>query len=377
MRRTWAIAIKEIKQISRDPITLLMLIGAPMLMLVLYGYALNFDVEDVALAVQDRDLSSASRELVDRLIGSNRFELVATLPPGSDIQGFLDRGDAVAVLIIPEGFGRKLAAGENSEAQLLIDGVDSNTATTVLGYVNGIAAGINATRARESLRVEGNEYLLSAMINYQPRVWYNPEMVSSLFLVPGLIAFLLMFTAVLSTALSVVREKERGTLEQLRVKPLGTSHILLGKLLPYLAISLAGVVLILVAARVLFGVEVRGPYPDLFLATCLFLVGALGWGLLISTISDSQAVAFQIGVLSALLPTLLLSGFLFPIRNMPQPLQIISYILVPARYYLVILRGIIVKGSDLSPFWDQMAYLAIYTFVVLALAAVRFKRQEG
>jgi len=376
VRRTWAVAIKEIKQVSRDPISLLMLIGMPMLMLVLYGYALNFDVEDVSLAVQDRDLSSGSRDLVDRLIGSNRFELVATPPPGSDIERLLERGDAAAVLIIPEGFGRKLAAAENAEAQLLIDGVDSNTATTVLGYVNGIAAGINATRARERLRVEGNEALLSAMINYQPRVWYNPEMVSSLFLVPGLIAFLLMFTAVLSTALSVVREKERGTLEQLRVKPLGTPHILLGKLLPYLAISLIGVVLILAAARVLFGVEVRGPYPDLFLATCLFLVGALGWGLLISTIADTQAVAFQIGVLSALLPTLLLSGFLFPIRNMPQPLQIISHI-VPARYYLVILRGIIVKGSDLSPFWDQMAYLAIYTFIVLTLAAVRFKRQEG
>ena len=376
MRRTWAIAIKEIKQISRDPLTLLMLIGMPMLMLVLYGYALNFDVEDVALAVQDRDLSSGSRELVDALIGSNRFELVATLAPGSDIERFLERGDATAVLVIPEGFGSRLARGETSEAQLLIDGVDSNTATTVLGYVNGIAAGINATRIRASLKTEGREQVLAAAINYQPRVWYNPEMVSSKFLVPGLIAFLLMFTAVLSTALSVVREKERGTLEQLRVTPLGTPHILLGKLLPYLAISLAGVVLILVAARVLFGVEVRGPYLDLFFATILFLIGALGWGLLISTIADSQAVAFQVGVLSALLPTLLLSGFLFPIRNMPEPLQVISHI-VPARYYLVILRGIIVKGSDLSPFWDQMAYLAIYTFIVLTMASVRFMRQEG
>jgi ABC-2 type transport system permease protein len=376
VRRTWAIAIKEIKQVSRDPISLLMLIGMPMLMLVLYGYALNFDVEDVALAVQDRDLSSGSRELVDRLIGSNRFELVATLPPGSDIQRVLERGAATAVLVIPEDFGRRLAAGESSEAQLLIDGVDSNTATTVLGYVNGIAAGINASRNRDILRSQGNEQILEAAINYQPRVWYNPEMVSSLFLVPGLIAFLLMFTAVLSTALSVVREKERGTLEQLRVKPLDTSQILLGKLLPYLAISLIGVVMILVAARVLFGVVVRGPYLDLFFATCLFLIGALGWGLLISTIADSQAVAFQIGVLSALLPTLLLSGFLFPIRNMPVVLRVISHV-VPARYYLAILRGIIVKGSDLSPFWDQMAYLGIYTFLVLTLAAVRFKRQEG
>jgi ABC-2 type transport system permease protein len=374
--RLWAMGIKEIKQISRDPITLIMLIGAPMLMLIMYGYALNFDVEDVALAVQDRDMSSGSRELVDALIGSNRFQLVETLAPGADIAPLLERGNATAVLVIPERFGSRLARGETARAQLLIDGVDSNTATTVLGYVNGIAAGINAARVRGRLQIEGMEQVLGASINYQPRIWYNPEMVSSMFLVPGLIAFLLMFTAVLATALSVVRERERGTLEQLRVKPLGTVHILLGKLLPYLAISLAAVGLILVAARVLFDVHVRGPYPDLFLATILFLIGALGWGLLISTIATSQAVAFQIGVLTALLPTLLLSGFIFPIRYMPEPLQIVSHI-VPARYYLVILRGIIVKGSDLSPFWDQMMYLAIYTTIVLTLASVRFLRQEG
>jgi ABC-2 type transport system permease protein len=185
-----------------------------------------------------------------------------------------------------------------------------------------------------------------------------------------------MFTAVLSTALSVVREKERGTLEQLRVKPLRTADILIGKLLPYLFTSLAAVVLILVAARLLFGVQVRGPYLDLLAATVVFLVGALGWGLLISTLADSQAVAFQIGVMTALLPTLLLSGFIFPIDNMPSALQLLTRI-IPARYYLVILRGVVIKGAGLGPFGEQMGALAIYAFIVLTLASARFARQES
>lgn len=376
MRRAAAMAIKEVKQIQRDPLTLAMLIVLPMVMLVLYGYALNFDVENVALAVQDRDNTAASRALIDTFVSGRRFRLVADLPAGTDINGFLDRNGASAVLIIPERYGRTLARGETADVQVLVDGVDASTASTVMGYVSGVAASYNGTRIRGYLAGTGEGQALQAAINFQPRVWYNPELLSTQFLVPGLIAFLMMFTAVISTALSVVREKERGTLEQLRVKPLRTGDILLGKLFPYLFTSLAGVVLILMAARLLFGVVVQGPYLDLFLATVLFLIGALAWGLFVSTVADSQAVAFQIGVMTALLPTLLLSGFIFPIANMPEALQVLTHI-VPARYFLVILRGIVIKGSDLSPFWDQMAALAIYATVVLTLASARFARQES
>ena len=376
MRRAGAMAIKEVKQVLRDPLTLFMLIVLPMAMLVLYGYALNFDVENVALAVQDRDSTAASRALIDAFVSGKRFALVASLPAGSDIDGFLDRNGASAVLIIPERYERTLALGKTAEVQVLVDGVDASTASTVMGYITGVAAAYNGTRVREYLAGVGEGQVLDAAISFQPRVWYNPELLSTQFLVPGLIAFLMMFTAVISTALSVVREKERGTLEQLRMKPLRTSDILLGKLFPYLFTSLAGVALILVAARYLFGVVVRGPYADLLAATIVFLIGALGWGLLVSTLADSQAVAFQIGVMTALLPTLLLSGFIFPIANMPEPLQMLTHI-VPARYYLVILRGIVIKGSGLGPFWDQMGALAIYAFIVLTLASLRFARQEG
>jgi ABC-2 type transport system permease protein len=376
MRRALAMAVKEVKQVMRDPWTLGMLILLPMGMLVLYGYALSFDVENVALAVQDRDLSSASRALIDTFVAGRRFALVADLPAGSDIGDFLDRNGASAVLIIPERYGERLAEGRDAEVQVLVDGVDSSNASTVMGYLSGVAASYNGTRVRQYLGSAGAQQLQDAAIRFRPRVWYNPELQSSQFLVPGLVAFLMMFTAVLSTALSVVREKERGTLEQLRVKPLRTVDILVGKLLPYLFTSLAAVVLILTAARLLFGVVVRGPYLDLFAATVVFLIGALGWGLLVSTLADSQAVAFQIGVMTALLPTLLLSGFIFPISNMPPALQLLTRI-VPARYYLVILRGIVLKGAGLSPFWEQVGALGIYAFIVLTLASVRFARQEA
>ena len=215
-----------------------------------------------------------------------------------------------------------------------------------------------------------------APIELRPRVWYNPELRSSHFLVPGLIGFIMMLTAVLATALSVVREKERGTLEQLGVAPINTLQILVGKTLPYLAVSVAAMALILVGARVLFGVEVRGPYLDLALATLLFLAGGLGWGLLVSTLADSQAHAFQIGIFTALLPTMVLSGFVFPIRNMPEALQLLTYV-IPARFYLVILRGVILKGAGLGPYLDQVLGLGIYTLTVISLATLRFSRRRS
>lgn len=376
MRKTWAMAVKEIKQASRDPLTVVMLLGIPLFMLVLFGYALDFDVDNVSLALQDRDRSPESRRLVDAFVSTGRFRLVRNLDAGADPPFLTERGAATAILVIPDDFAADLHAGGTAEVQVIVDGTDSNTATTVLGYVSGIVSSVGQGRVGDVLRRAGAGEVMRAAIEYRPRVWYNPELESNRFLVPGLIAFILMLTTVLSTALSVVREKERGTLEQLRVAPLHTVQVLLGKLLPYLALSLASMLLILVGSWVLFEIRVEGPFVDLMLATLLFLVGGLAWGLLLSTLADSQAIAFQLGVLSALLPTLLLSGFVFPIRTMPEVLQWITH-LVPARYYLVILRGIVIKGSSLAPFWDQMAFLSAYAGIVLALASLRFARETG
>lgn len=371
-RQLWAVARKELRQAARDPLSLAMLLGLPAMMLVMYGYAINFDVRHVRLALQDRDKSAQSRELVAAFVNSTYFDLVADLPAGADPELLTRRREVKAVLVIPEGFARELQAGRTARAQLLLDGADANTATTVLGYASALASERNVALLRES----GAGALLERTgIDYEPRVFYNPELRSTQFLVPGLIGFILMLTAVLSTALSVVREKERGTMEQLRVTSLRPGELIVGKALPYLGISLLATVVILVAARVLFGVSVRGSYLDLFAVVLLYLIGALGWGLLVSSLSDTQAMAFQVGVVTSMLPAIFLSGFVFPIRSMPVAVQALTYV-VPARYFLVVVRGIILKGAGLLPYLDSLAFLALYAVVVLGVATARLTRRE-
>lgn len=376
LKKVASVAWKELLQSSRDPLSLGMLLGVPCMMLLLYGYAVNFDVRHVALAVQDHDKSAASRELIASFVNSTYFDLVADLPAGADLEGVTERRQARAILVIPLGAGRDLAAGETVELQLILDGVDSNTATTVLGYASALVSAANASSISGSGSGSGSVRIAPlAPIDIQPRVWYNPELKSTRFLVPGLIGFILMLTAVLSTAISVVREKERGTMEQLRVTSLKPGELILGKTLPYLGISLIATVLILTAARFLFGIEVSGPYLHLFAATLVYLIGALGLGLLVSSIADTQAVAFQAGALVSMLPAIFLSGFIFPIRSMPQALQIITYA-VPARYFNVILRGVILKGAGLESYPRDMAFLVVYAVAVLGLAYLRLAKKE-
>ncbi len=354
-RKVWAVARKEVAQASRDPLTLIMLLGVPTMMLLLYGYAINFDVRHVRLAVQDLDKSARSRDLVSSFVNSTYFDQVADLAAGADLEHYTERRKALGILVIPENYARDLASGRTASVQLLLDGADANTATTVIGYAEALVASANAALIAEAF--PGRVRL--AGIDYQPRVWYNPELKSTQFLVPGLIGFILMLTGVLSTALAVVREKERGTIEQIRVTSLRPGELIVGKTLPYLVISLIATVIILIAARLLFG-----------------LAGALGFGLLVSSIADSQAMAFQIGLLASMLPAMFLSGFIFPIRSMPVAVQVLTYA-VPARYFNVILRGLILKGASLSAYPQDLAFLALYACWVLGVAYVRLTRKEG
>ena len=373
MRKIWAVALKEMRQIARDPLSLGMLLGVPAFMLLLYGYALNFDVRHVPMAVQDRDNSTASRDLVASFVNSTYFDRVRDLPAGADLERITERRIAMAILVIPEEFGRDLAAGRTARIQILLDGTDANTANTILGYASALVTEANIgivgrARARSGRSLEG-------AVRYSPRVWYNPELRSTNFLVPGLMGFIMMLTAVVSTALSVVREKERGTMEQLRVTSLHPGQLIAGKTLPYLGISLLASAIIVAAARFLFSVAVRGSYLDLFLATLVFLVGALGFGLLVSSFARSQAMAFQAGSLLSMLPAIFLSGFIFPIRSMPLVLQGVTYVF-PARYFLVVLRGVILKGAGLHPYREQMLFLVLYALVVLGIAYARLSRDE-
>jgi ABC-2 type transport system permease protein len=370
-RKVWAIAAKELRQASRDPLSLMMLLGVPTMMLVLYGYAINFDVRHVPLAVRDLDQSRESRDLVAAFVNSTYFDLAASVGANADLDALTQRRAAKAVLAIPEGFSRRLAERRRVSVQLLVDGADANTATTLIGYASSIVSEANV-----DLQAEVAGRPLEAAVSFEPRVFYNPELQSTQFLVPGLIGFILMLTAVLSTALAVVREKERGTMEQLRVTSLKPGELIAGKMLPYLLISLLATVLILAAARILFGVAVRGPYLSLFVATFIYLIGALGFGLLVSTVVETQAVAFQVGMVTSMLPAIFLSGFIFPIRSMPLALQAITYA-VPTRYFNVILRGVILKGANLLVYWQDVAFLILYAAVVMGIAYSRLTKQEA
>ena len=365
-----AVALKEFRQIRRDRATLLILLFVPAFFLLVYGYALNFDIRHIRLAVQDQDRSTASRELVSAFVNSGYFDFAQDVTSPADVSGVIDRNVARAVLVIPGGLGDAVAAGRPTQVQLIVNGDNANTATTVVGYATGIVSMIS-TRYEVQARISSPA---GPVVSVEPRVWYNPELRSTLFLVPGLIAYIAMLTAVVSTALSIVREKERGTMEQVRMAPIGPLAYVLGKTTPYFFISLVSALAVVGLSMVMFDMPMRGSWPVLVGSISLFLVGALAFGLLISTVAETQQVAFQLALLTSYLPTLMLSGFIFPISSMPEPLQVITHI-VPARYFLVALRAIVLKGVGPAMFWQELAALAVFAVVILGLASLRLRRQ--
>ena len=367
MRQLLAVASKELRQILRDKRSLLILLFVPAFFLLLFGYALNFDIRNVRLAVQDQDRSTKSRELVSSFVNSGYFALVGYVDSPKELDLLVDKGQARAILAIPAGFERDLSHRQPVVVQVIIDGDNANTASAVTGYARTL---INEFSGAQ-MGVVTNSGL---RIGVEPRIWYNPQLRSTLFLVPGLIAYISMITAVVSTALSVVREKERGTMEQVRMAPLSPLPYILGKTTPYLVISFVSALVVIVSAMALFELPMRGSWLLLCLSIALFLIGAQAQGLLISTIAESQQVAFQVALLSSLLPTMILSGFIFPISSMPIVVQWITRI-VPARYFLVALRSIVLKGADITAFWQQLMALAIFATIATALASLRLRRE--
>jgi ABC-2 type transport system permease protein len=375
MRRVLAVASKELRQILRDRRSLLILLFIPAFFLLLFGYALNFDIRNVTLAVQDQDRSTKSRELVSAFVNSGYFRLVGYIDSPDELDRLVDQGAARAILAIPPGFERDLALRRPVTVQAIIDGDNANTASTVVGYVRRLVgeysgAQLHAVQRGSAPRESGP----APAIGIEPRIWYNPQLRSTLFLVPGLIAYISMITAVVSTALSVVREKERGTMEQVRMAPISPLPYILGKTLPYLAISFVSAVVVILAAMLLFDLPMRGSWLLLCGAILLFLIGAQAQGLLISTLAGSQQVAFQVALLSSLLPTMILSGFIFPISSMPVVVQAITHV-VPARYFLVALRAIVLKGAGVMAFWQELVALAIFATLVMGLASLRLRRE--
>lgn len=358
-----AVARKEVRQLSRDPRTIAVLLVLPALLLLFYGYVLSFDVAHVSLAVLDHDRTEASRRLVSRMTSGEWFDHVATLESDARIEPVLDGGRATIVLVIPRGYGDDLAAGREAVVQALIDGTNSTSAQTAQGYVQGYVAAEGA-----SLRGD-----MTLPIEARPVVLYNPELASDRFLLPGLTAFILMISATIVTALSVVKERETGTMEQLLVSPLRPIDVIAGKAIPYGTLALVAALFVLATARVAFGLQIQGSLLLLFGVTVIFVLGGQGLGLFISSITRSQQVAFQIATFATMLPTMLLSGFIFPIRSMPAFVQLLTYV-VPARYYVSALRGIILKGVGVSVVWPEALALAVFALVTLGVATARIRR---
>jgi drug efflux transport system permease protein len=369
LRKTLAVGRKEFRQIARDRRSLLVLLFVPAFFLLLYGYALNFDVQHIALAVEDNDRTSSSREVISAFVNSGYFDQVADVNSDREAERLLDRGDARAVLVLPPRLQARLLTGERVPVQVIINGDNANAAATVMGYSLRILQTLSMR-----YQLQGSIQRGLTVISVEPRVWYNPELRSALFLVPGLIAYIGMISSVVSTALSVVREKERGTMEQVRMAPLGTGSYIVGKTLPYFVIAVCSSTAIILASMVLFDLPMKGSWVLLFLSLSLYLAGALGLGLMISTIAESQQVAFQMALLSSFLPTMMLSGFVYPIASMPAPIRAITY-LVPARYFLVALRAIVLKGAGIHVFWPQLLALVIYATFMLTMASRRLRQQ--
>lgn len=396
LMRIKAIVKKEAIQILRDPLSLAMAFLMPVMLLFIFGYAITMDVDSLSTVVYDRDKSSMSREFIAEFRESRYFTVVGYAEKQTDIDRYIDSGTARVAISIPENFSKNMKTGKNAEIQVAVDGSDSNTATIALGYISAISelysqkikkpsasalVGPHGEREGEvprGLFVEGaTGYPLMGVpliVTPRMRVWYNPELKSRNFIVPGLIAVIMAIIAALLTSLTIAREWERGTMEQLISTPVKPPELIIGKLFTYFIIGLIDVVISTLIGIYLFDVPLKGSPLLLMMLSSLFLFGGLSLGILISVMAKSQLIASQVSLIVSYLPALLLSGFMFSISNMPAPLQIVTYI-VPARYFVTILKAIYLKGSALNLLVFETVLLSIFGFLVFMIANKKFKKR--
>jgi len=369
-----AIARKESLHIIRDWRTLLIAFVLPILLILLFGFAITFDIRDLKLAVADEDRTAASRTLIERFTGSRYFRLVATASDPGDLIALLDSGEAQIVLSIPKDYGRNIERWEGDTVQVLLDGSESNTATIAAGYVEAILAGLNVSTVKKVLSRGGVPSRGIPPVDMQIRVWFNPEVNSTYTIVPGLVAVIMVVIAALLTSLTVVRERELGSLEGLIATPARKYEIIMGKMLPYLVLTLIDCLMVAMMGVVVFSVPFAGSLT-LFAGTALvFAVAGLSIGLLASVVASNQVLANQIVILTTMLPSLMLSGFMFPIKSMPGWLQVVTYAL-PARYFVTICRGIMLKAQPAENLVRPTVFLIVFGAVLLSLAVVRFEKK--
>jgi ABC-2 type transport system permease protein len=363
---------KEFIQIVRDPRTLYMTFMIPIVMLVLLGYAATNDVTNIKLVVFDQDHTAASRRLIIAFRSSNYFSLSESVDSEDEIRARLDSNTARAGLIIPPGYQRAIERGETGSVAFVLDGSDPTVAGTALSAAIMIGQTQSTKVSQQRFARRGMSGIVQSPIDMRAQVWYNPGLVSAYYMIPALIGMILQFMTTMLTSTTIVRERERGTIEQLIVTPLHSWELVVGKLIPYVLISLVDTVEILILGVLLFHVPINGSLALLILLIGLFLITTLGMGLLISTIANTQQEAMMT-TLFTIMPSIFLSGFFFPIDAMPTWLQVVSYA-IPLRYFLIIARGIILKGVGLEALWAEVAALTLFAVIVMGAAAVRFRK---
>jgi ABC-2 type transport system permease protein len=363
--RLMAVARKESIQLRRDPRSLAMAFLLPLFMLLMFGYAITWDVRDIKTAVVDLDRTPMSRDLVRTFEASGYFRVVATPGRAQDVPRLFERGGAQIGIVIPPRFEADVAAGRQAPLQVLVDGADANTATIALNYVRGVVQ-------TWGTRTMGRE--LALPIRTESRVWYNEELRSRNMIVPGLVATIMMVIATMLTSLTIAREWERGTMEQLAATPVSRLEVVLGKLVPYVVIGFIDVAMVTIVGIGLFRVPFRGDVLLLAAMSFLFLLGSLGLGVFISAVMKSQLLASQAAMMTTYLPSLLLSGFMYSLDTMPWVLRVISHA-VPARYFLVVTRGVFLKGVGLDVLWPQGVLMLLYAAIGLGLATRVFRKE--
>jgi len=378
--RIFVILRKEFIQALREPRMRVLLFVPPMVQLLVFGLAVNLDVDRAHIAWMDMDRTSQSRELRERFTGSGRFEIVSWPASEDDVQSTLDRGESQAVVRILPGFARDTARGRETEVQVLIDGTNSNTASIVANYAGSVIAEYSAEILQSQQRLKvlarsptGPVTAAAPQVTARARVWFNPDLYSRNYFIPGVIANIIMMVTLMLTALGIVREKEIGTMEQLMVTPVRPIELMLGKTLPFALVGLLDVVLVTSIALLVFHIPLHGSFLLLLFCAALFLMTTLGAGLFLSTISHTQQQAMMASFFFSM-PAFMLSGFAFPLRNMPAGVQYLTY-LNPVRYFIEIVRGIFLKGAGVDVLWPQMAALAVYGIAVLGLSAARFQKK--
>ncbi len=371
-RRTRAVFIKELHHITRDARSLALALAMPVMMLLLYGYALSLDVDHIQTMIYDQDGTEASRDLMRKFQGSRYFDVVGFTDNYDAIQRGIDRNQILVGVVIPPDFSRDLRSGRGANVQIIIDGSDSNTAAIAMGYAENVVRNYSSAAGVDIQNRRGRH--TPPPIDPRLRVWYNSSLESKNYVVPGLIAVILMIIAGQLTSLTVAREWEMGTMEQILSTPLRPAEMVMGKMLAYFVVGLTDSAIGLIVGVAIFDVPFRGSILVLAISTCVFLCGALFWGIFLSAGCRTQVAAYQLGLLSSFLPGFLLSGFVFAIDTMPKAIQVIS-VIVPARYFVTILKAVFLKGVGLGLLWNQLAYLLVFASIVFWLSVRKMNQK--